>query len=191
MQEAGEKNQGGMLAIIGLDREVVVEICVQSGCEISNINSPVQIVISGSIGALAKANNLAKMRGTCRSIPLKVNGAFHSALMEPVMDEFSQIISKSTFHPPGVPIIANVAAEPMNDIDSIKEELIRQLRCCIQWQRSIEYIVYKGVNTFCEVGPGKVLSGLIKRINSEAQTFNISSADSVRQLANLNIEHRT
>jgi len=176
MYEVGQKNLGGMAAIIGLGVETVEAICFQSGTEISNINCPGQIVISGSIPALAEARKLVEKEGA-RPIPLKVSGAFHSALMEPAMTEFSKFISNFTFQPSTIPVIANVTAQPLTDGESVKEELLKQLRSCIQWQPSVEYMVNNGVNTFYEIGPGKVLAGLIKRISPQSQTFNISGID--------------
>lgn len=183
MYEAGQKNPGNMLAVIGLDKEAVEDICFHSKTEISNVNCPGQIVISGTLDALAEASNLAKMKGARHPIPLKVSGAFHSALMEPIVYEFSEVLSSFVFHPPAIPIIANVTAEPLVDIKSIKEELLKQLRYCIQWQRSIEYMVRNGVTTFCEIGPGRVLSGLIKRISTQVQTFNVSDITTLTNLA--------
>jgi len=182
MYEAGLKNPGSMLAVIGLDEETVKDISLHSGTEISNINCPGQIVISGAAQALAEADKLARTKGA-RAIPLKVSGAFHSALMEPIIADFSRIVSSFEFHPPAVPIISNVTARPLTDVDSIKEELVKQLRNCIQWQGSVEYMMHSGVTTFYEIGPGRVLSGLIRRINSDLQTFNISGIDDMAQLA--------
>jgi [acyl-carrier-protein] S-malonyltransferase len=183
MYEAGLKNPGSMLAVIGLDEEAVKDVCLQSGTEISNINCPGQIVISGAAQALAEANKLAKTRGARALIPLKVSGAFHSALMEPVIAEFSKIVSNVRFRPPVIPVISNVTARPLPDVDSIKKELVKQLRNCIQWQGSVEYMMHSGVTAFYEVGPGRVLSGLIRRINSELQIFNISGTEDIAQLA--------
>ncbi|NWF77188.1 MAG: ACP S-malonyltransferase [Chloroflexi bacterium] len=183
MYEAGLKNPGGMLAVIGLDEGTVRDISLRSGTEISNINCPGQIVVSGAIEALAEANNLAKTKGARALIPLKVSGAFHSALMEPIIAEFSEIVSSFEFHPPSIPIISNVTARPLTDVDSIKEDLVKQLRNCVQWQRSVEYIMHNGVTVFYEIGPGRVLSGLIRRINSELQIFNVSGIEDIAQLA--------
>jgi [acyl-carrier-protein] S-malonyltransferase len=183
MYEAGLKNPGSMLAVIGLDEQTVKDVCLQTGTEISNINCPGQIVVSGAAQALAEANKLAKTRGARALIPLKVSGAFHSALMEPIIAEFSKIVSNVRFRPPIIPVISNVTARPLADVDSIKNELVKQLRNCIQWQGSVEYIVRSGVATFYEIGPGRVLSGLIRRINSELQTFNISGVEDIAQLA--------
>jgi [acyl-carrier-protein] S-malonyltransferase len=183
MYEAGLKNPGSMLAVIGLDEEVVKEVSVHSGTEISNINCPGQIVISGAAQALAEASKLAKAKGARALIPLKVSGAFHSALMEPVIAEFSKIVSNVRLQPSVIPVISNVTARPLADVDSIKKELVKQLRNCIQWQGSVEYMVHSGVTAFYEIGPGRVLSGLIRRINSELQTFNISGLEDIAQLA--------
>lgn len=179
MYEAGLKNPGSMLAVIGLDKETVEDISLHSSTEISNINCPGQIVISGAAQALAEANKLAKIRGARALIPLRVSGAFHSALMEPVIAEFSKVVSSFTFHPPVIPVISNVTTRPLTDIDSIKKELVKQLRNCIQWQGSVEYMMHSGVTTFYEIGPGKVLSGLIRRINPKLQIFNISGIEDI------------
>jgi [acyl-carrier-protein] S-malonyltransferase len=182
MYEAGLRNPGSMLAVIGLDEETVKDICLQSGTEISNINCPGQIVISGVVQALAEANKLAKTRGARVLIPLKVSGAFHSALMEPVIAEFSKIVSNVRFRSPSVPVISNVSARPLTSVDSIREELVKQLRNCIQWQGSVEYMMRSGVTAFYEIGPGRVLTGLIRRIDSELQVFNISGIEDIAQL---------
>ena len=171
MYEAGLKNPGSMLAVIGLDEETVKDICLQSRTEISNINCPGQIVVSGAIEALAEANKLAKARGARALIPLKVSGAFHSALMEPTLAEFSKIVSSFRFHPPVIPVISNLTTRPLTDVDSIKTELVKQLRNCIRWQGSVEYMMHRGVTAFYEIGPGKVLSGLIRRIKFRAPNF--------------------
>jgi len=183
MYEAGLKNPGSMLAVIGLDKETVKDISLHSRTEISNINCPGQIVISGAAQALAEADKLARIKGARALIPLRVSGAFHSALIEPVLAEFSKIVSNVRFQPPAISVISNVTARPLTDVDSIKEELVKQLRNCIQWQGSVEYMMHSGVTTFYEIGPGKVLTGLIRRINSELQTFNISGVEDITQLA--------
>jgi len=182
MYEAGLKNPGSMLAVIGLDEETVKRVCLQTGTEISNINCPGQIVVSGTIQAIAEANKAARARGARALIPLKVSGAFHSALMEPVIAEFTRIVSRVRFRPPSIPVISNVSARPLTDVDSTKKELVKQLRNCIQWQGSVECMMHSGVTTFYEIGPGRVLSGLIRRINSELQVFNISGTEDIAQL---------
>jgi len=183
MYEAGLKHPGSMLAIIGLDEETVKDIGIHSETEISNMNCPGQIVLSGATQALAEADKLAKARGARALLPLKVSGAFHSVLMEPVIAEFSDIVSSFRFQPPVIPVISNVTARPLTDIDSVREELVKQLRNCIRWQGSVEYMMHNGVTIFYEIGPGRVLSGLIRRINSDLQTVNVSGVEDIAQLA--------
>lgn len=183
MYEAGLKNPGSMLAVIGLDHETVKDISFRSETEISNINCPGQIVVSGATQALSEAHKLAKAKGARVLIPLKVSGAFHSPLMEPIMSEFSDFVSSFKFHPPAIPVVSNVTARPLTDVDSIKEELVKQLRNCIQWQGSVEYMIHGGVTNFYEIGPGRVLSGLIRRINPELEIFNVSGIEDIAQLA--------
>ena len=183
MYEAGLRNPGSMLAVIGLDEETVGDVCLQSKTEISNVNCPGQIVISGAAQALAEAGKLAKTRGARVIIPLKVSGAFHSALMEPVITEFARTVSNARFRPAAIPVISNVTARPLIDVASIKEELVKQLRSCIQWQASVEYMMQSGAATFYEIGPGRVLSGLIRRINADLQVFNMAGIQDIAQLA--------
>jgi len=183
MYEAGLRNPGSMLAVIGLDEETVKDVCLQTGTEISNVNCPGQIVISGGVQALAEANRLGKTRGARAMIPLKVSGAFHSALMEPVIAEFSKIVSNVRLRQPGTAVVSNVTAQPLTDVDSIRKELVKQLRNCIQWQSSVEYMIRSGIAAFYEIGPGRVLSGLIRRINSELPIFNMSGTEDIAQLA--------
>jgi [acyl-carrier-protein] S-malonyltransferase len=182
MYEAGLRQPGGMLAVLGLDEETVKDISLHTGTEISNINCPGQIVLSGATQPLAEANKLAREK-RARVVPLRVSGAFHSVLMDPVLAEFGNIISGFRLEPPIIPVVSNVTARPLTDADSIREELVQQLRNCIQWQRSVEYMMHRGVTTFYEIGPGRVLSGLIKRINPELETSNISGAQDMAQLA--------
>ena len=173
MQEAGEKAPGGMAAILGLDEASVNDICQPTGTQIANINCPGQIVISGSTQALAQAIELAKTKGARRAIPLQVSGAFHTPLMQSAVEGLSQVISRVAFHEPLIPIVANTTAQPITDAEAVKDELLNQLCHCVQWQRSIEYMIEEGVSTFIEIGPGQVLTGLIKRIDKDVQALSI------------------
>lgn len=184
MYEAGLAQPGGMAAIIGLDEALLAEVCRQTGTWIANINCPGQIVISGAREDVAKTMDLAKTKGAHRTIPLQVSGAFHTPLMQPAFDGMTEIIATISFNEPAIPIIANTSAQPLTTAEEIKEELLTQLRHCVQWQRSIEYMVNDGVNTFIEIGPGKVLTGLIKRINRDVKTLNIGDAEAIRSLDN-------
>jgi [acyl-carrier-protein] S-malonyltransferase len=179
MQEAGEKVPGGMAAVIGLDEVSVEEVCQETGAYISNINSPGQIVISGSRETLARAMDLARAMGARRVLPLRVSGAFHSMLMQPAVDGMAQAISNIYFHDPNVPIVVNSTAQPVTIAAEIRNELLRQISSCVQWQKSVEYMVASGVDTFVEIGPGQVLNGLIKRIHQEARILNVEDVTPV------------
>ncbi len=182
MHEAGISQPGGMVAIIGLDEASLREVCSETDTRIANINCPGQLVISGAKENLTQAIDLAKSRGALRTIPLQVSGAFHTPLMQPAFDGMSEIIATLSFHDPLIPVVANTTAQPIATAELIKEELLRQMCNCIQWQRSIEYMVNEGVSTFIEVGPGKVLSGLIKRINKNVKTLNIGDAEAIKNV---------
>lgn len=182
MHEAGQKRAGGMAAIIGLEEAKLAEVCRQSDTVLANINSPGQIVISGAAGNLTKAMELAKAAGASRAISLQVSGAFHSPLMKSAVEGMTSIINATPFKNPNIPVIANVTAVPLTTAEGAKAELINQLTNPVQWQRSIEYMVKQGVDTFIEIGPGKVLTGLIKRINKEVATQNIGDLATVKSL---------
>jgi [acyl-carrier-protein] S-malonyltransferase len=183
MREAGQKQPGGMVAIIGLDEVLLAEVCRQTGTQVANINCPGQIVISGAKDNLSRAVELAKEKGASRTIPLEVSGAFHTPFMQPAVDGMAEIMAGLDFRPPSIPIIANTTAEPLVTGEQVKEELLRQLCNCVQWQRSVEYMVANGVSTFIEIGPGKVLTGLIKRINRDARLVNIGGVADMEKLA--------
>lgn len=182
MYEAGLKTPGSMMAVIAFDRTHLMEVCAETGVEISNINAPGQLVISGAVDKLEKAAELAKSRGARRLIPLNVSGAFHSTLMDPVLAEFDGVLQRFDFKTPRVPIVSNVTALPLRNGQDFREELLSQLRRCIQWQASVEYMTRQGVTTYIEIGPGTVLSGLIKRISPDAQTINISGVEDIAAL---------
>jgi [acyl-carrier-protein] S-malonyltransferase len=182
MHEAGQKRAGGMAAIIGLEETKLAEVCRQSDTIIANINCPGQIVISGAIESIAKAMELSKAAGAIRAIPLQVSGAFHSPLMESIVAEMSAIVRSSLFKDPAIPVIGNMTAAPLANAEGVKEELINQLTNPVLWQRSVEYMVAQGVDTFIEIGPGKVLTGLIRRINRYVTTLNINDLATVKSL---------
>lgn len=182
MYEAGLKTPGSMMAVIAFDRTPLMEVCAEAGVEISNVNAPGQLVISGAVDRLHRAEELAKKRGARRLIPLNVSGAFHSTLMDPVIDEFNRVLGSFDFKTPRIPIVSNVTGLPLTSGGQFREELLSQLRRCIQWQASVEYMTRQGVTTYYEIGPGTVLSGLIKRISPDAQTINISGVEDIAAL---------
>jgi len=179
MYEAGLRNPGSMMAVISFDRAALQEVCDEAGVEISNVNAPGQLVISGAVDRLERAAELAKARGARRLIPLNVSGAFHSILMEPVMAEFERVLQSVTFHTPHIPVVSNVTSRPLTDGALMRQELLSQLRRCIQWQSSVEFMTRNGVTTYYEIGPGTVLAGLIKRISPETLTINIAGVDDI------------
>jgi [acyl-carrier-protein] S-malonyltransferase len=182
MHEAGQIKPGGMAAVIGLDEPVLAEVCTETGARIANINCPGQIVISGAEDKLTKAMDLAKAKGAHRIIRLQVSGAFHTQLMQPAVDGMAEIIAKLSFNPPTIPIIGNTTAQPLTTAELVKEELLKQLCNCVQWQRSVEYMLGDGVATFVEIGPGRVLAGLIKRIDRGVNMVNIGDAEAVKNI---------
>ena len=182
MHEAGLRIPGGMAAIIGLDEILLNEVCESTDTWITNFNCPGQLTISGAKENLTEAMGLAKAKGAARVVPLQVSGSFHSPLMQTAMEGLAQIIAKLTFRDPKVPIIANTTAQPLTHGEQISTELTTQLLNGVQWQRSIEFMISNGVSTFAEVGPGKVLTGLIKRINRNANILNISDVLAVKNL---------
>jgi len=183
MHEAGAKTPGAMVAVLGMEEAALSEVCKETDTQIANYNSPGQLVISGAAVNVARAAELAKARGASRALPLQVSGAFHSPLMKPAEDSLSKIIAGISFKNALVPIVGNTAALPLTAAADIKAELTAQLCHGVQWQRSVEYMVASGVATFVEIGPGKVLTGLIRRINKTVATVNIGDVAAVRGVA--------
>ncbi len=189
MDEAGLRKPGGMMAIIGLDEAPLAEVCAETNTQIANVNCPGQLVISGAKENLTRAIDSVKSRGAYRTIPLQVSGAFHTPLMQSAVDSMSEVLASLSFHEPLVPIIANTTAQPMTTAEQVKTELLRQLCNSIQWQRSIEYIANNGVSTFIEIGPGRVLTGLIRRINKNVKTLNIGDARAIKNYLSTDEHH--
>jgi [acyl-carrier-protein] S-malonyltransferase len=175
MQKACDIEDGTMAAILGLEDEKVIEICKQTQGSVvaANFNCPGQVVISGSITAVTSACENMKASGAKRAILLPVGGAFHSPLMEPARVELANAIENTDFTSPICPVFQNVVANAVTDPVAIQKNLVAQLTASVRWTQTIEKIVAYGIENFIEVGPGKVLQGLIKKINQET---NISSA---------------
>jgi [acyl-carrier-protein] S-malonyltransferase len=184
MHEAGQKRAGSMAAIIGLDEAKLAEVCRQSDTVMANINSPGQIVISGAAENVTKAMAMATAAGASRAIPLQVSGAFHSPLMQPAVEGMTKYINSTPFKAPSIAVIGNTTARPLTTAEAVKMELRNQLTSPVLWQGTIEYMVKQGVSTFIEIGPGKILTGLIKRINREVATVNIGDLVAIRSLGN-------
>ena len=182
MHETSQRQQGGMAAVLGLDELTLEEICRETGAYISNINAPDQVVIAGEKIALARAMDLASVRGAKRLISLQVSGAFHTDLMRPAVAGMQQAVSEAYFHDASVPIIANCDATPITSQEDIKQELLTQVCSTVQWKDTIDYMVGSGVNRFLEIGPGRALSSMVKRINRRANISNVTDLDSILSL---------
>jgi [acyl-carrier-protein] S-malonyltransferase len=172
MQKACEMSPSSMAAIIGLDDKVVEETCatVEEIVVSANYNCPGQIVISGSIEGIEKAIEFLKAKGAKMAVKLAVGGAFHSPLMEPARIELEDAIQETHFNRPICPVYQNVSAKPSIDPDEIKVNLIAQLTSPVRWTQTIRNMISDGATSFTEVGPGKVLQGLIKKINKDVIT---------------------
>lgn len=177
MQEACEKQPSTMAAIIGLPFHQVEEICANINDIVvpANYNAPGQLVISGTVSGVEKAMEACKKAGAKLVKQLKVGGAFHSPLMEPAKEKLAEIIHSIPFHIPQCPIYQNVSAKGELDPTTIKQNLIQQLTSPVKWAQSIEQMIQDGATHFFEVGPGKVLSGLMKRINPNVTIENIET----------------
>jgi [acyl-carrier-protein] S-malonyltransferase len=182
MQEAVPEGRGLMAAILGLEREEVVNICksLESGyAAAANFNCPGQIVIAGEKEAVEEAMELAKEAGAKRSVALAVSVPSHCSLMESASVKLSDLLKGIEFKAPNVPLVNNADAAFLNDADTIKESLVRQIKEPLLWEDSIRLMADNGVDTFIEVGPGKILSGLIKRISEEVKLFNVGDKESL------------
>lgn len=177
MQKACEINPSTMAAVLGLDDNKVEEICDSIKDDVvvaANYNCPGQVVISGSIKGIEKACLLMKVAGAKRALVLPVGGAFHSPLMEPAKNELASAIEATTIHLPVCPVYQNVVAKAVTDPEVIKRNLIQQLTGPVKWTQTVQAMIADGAVQFTEVGPGKVLQGLIQKINKETQVDGIN-----------------
>lgn len=183
MHQAATEHPGGMAAIIGLDINKVGEICKEASqagiVVVANLNSPGQVVISGEKKGIEKAVKLAEEKGAKRAIPLKVSGAWHSPLMESAKERLAQEIEKTNFVTLRIPLIANVTADYVRDAGSIRKALIDQVCGVVHWEDSMKRMIGDGFDTFIEVGPGTVLSGLLRRIDREVKVLNVGDKASL------------
>ena len=184
MEDACKRNPGAMMSIIGLDDEAVEAVCAEAreaGVVVpANYNSPGQLVISGTIQGVRRAAELAMARGAKRALPLAVSGAFHSPLMAPAAARLEQALAATAIVAPAMTLIANVSAEPVTRPEAIRASLAQQVRSPVRWRQAMERLVADGYGRFIEVGPGKALSGLMKRIAPEARVANVSSLDALK-----------
>ena len=187
MQEAVPVGVGAMAAILALALEPLEAACRQAAQETggtaspANINSPDQIVISGSKAAVERAAELAKEKGAKRAVMLPVSAPFHCSLMQPAQDRLAADLRALRFSEPRVPVVTNVDAKPIQEAEQAREALIRQVTGAVQWVRSIQALIAAGVQTFVEVGPGKVLTGLLRQIERSKTGLNVENEESLQK----------
>ncbi|MEK7216374.1 MAG: ACP S-malonyltransferase, partial [Chloroflexota bacterium] len=175
----GRQHPGTMAAVLGMDIDALQRVCTEAGVEMANINAPDQVVISGALGAIASAMELAKSRGARRVISLEVGGAFHSRLMAPASSGMAVAVDSVSFADPSPAVIANSTAEPLTQGGEIGPELIRQLCSPVRWVETIALMKTRGIQEYIEFGPGKVLTGLVKRLEKDAVTCNYGDAAAI------------
>jgi len=183
MDEASRKDQGKMVSIIGLDLEKVEEICKGVGCQVANLNCPGQVVISGAASVVDLAADLAKNSGARKAITLKVSGAFHSDLMLPAKEKLKPVIDEIEIKEPVVDFISNIDAEVTRDPEKIRENLTNQLDNRTLWEASVGQAISRGFTEFLEIGPGSVLKGLMKKIDSKVNVTPVHSSEDINALA--------
>ncbi|MHC4551997.1 MAG: ACP S-malonyltransferase [Planctomycetota bacterium] len=189
MQAAADASDGSMVSILGLDEEKVSALCKEAGqgelLTPVNFNCPGQIVISGTVAACQRAVELAPKYEAIKAIPLAVAGAFHSAMMQPAADELAAALAECPIESPAeIKVIANINGEYYNSADDIRQGLVKQLIEPILWQKCMEKFLDAGVESYYEIGPGRVLTGLMKRIHRKTRVTNVSTPDSLEKIIN-------
>jgi [acyl-carrier-protein] S-malonyltransferase len=189
MQEACETSQGAMAAVIGLEEKEILSICLEASIhgiiQPANFNSKDQIAISGDHRAVEKGVELARQRKAKRAILLEVAGAFHSELMRPAQEKFKQVVDRLKVKEPAVPVVANVNAEPVTDPEKIKELLTDQITMPVLWYQSLQRMHREGVRGFVEIGPGRVLQGLLKRSFKDTEGLGIDKLADLEKFAQM------
>ena len=184
MQEAVPVGAGAMAAVLGSDFETVEAVCREAAlegevCSPANVNSPGQIVIAGSAAAVERAVPLLKARGAKRAVPLKVSAPFHCALMMPAQERLAEALAEVAFDDPRVPLVTNVDAAIIRTAEEARASLVRQVSSPVRWRESVELLEREGVRSFVEVGPGKVLSGLVRQTAPRVQCVNVEDSQSL------------
>ncbi len=187
MQKAVPAGEGAMAALLGLDLDAARAIAAEAAggevCEAANDNAPGQVVVSGHKAAVERAVEIAKGRGARRAMLLQVSAPFHCALMAPAAGAMREALAAATIRAPKVPLVANVTAAPVTDPDEIRRRLVEQVTGTVRWRESVGALVGLGVDRFVEVGSGKVLAGLVKRIAGETAQMSVGTPDDVRAAA--------
>lgn len=185
MQEAVPVGVGAMAAILGMPLTAVQEVCREAAqgevCEPANLNSPEQVVISGNAAAVERAAQLARDRGAKKAVMLPVSAPFHCSLMKPAQDRLASNLQSLAFRDPAVPVIANFTAEAVTTAEASRQALLDQVTGAVRWEPSIRLLITRGVNMFVEVGPGKVLWGLMRQIDRAQTSLNVSDPASLEK----------
>ncbi len=179
MQETCQATPGTMLTVIGADAAALDHMCAAGGAEKANLNSHEQTVLSGSRAAIDEAERVGKELGLRKLIRLNVAGAFHSTLMRPAADRLAEFLTGLSFQPTRLPVVANVTAHPHGGPETLADLMVRQVYSSVNWVGSIEWLKVQGVTRYIECGPGKVLTGLVRRIDKGASLFNITDLPSL------------
>jgi [acyl-carrier-protein] S-malonyltransferase len=182
MQEASDQIPSGLVAVLGMDQQTVEDICTISETQIANVNSADQIVIGGDKPALVRFTELATIRGARKCVPLDVSGAFHTKFMQPALDRMVETLQTIRVRAPLIPVVANCTGKPMTTASQIEQELACQLCSRVEWQSTIEYMLAMRVSRFLEIGPGRILSGLVKRIDRNVSVQSINNIEDIRSL---------
>lgn len=185
MAECAASNKGAMLAVVGLTRDQLDPVCKQSGAWGANYNAADQIVLSGSAEAIAKAEELAKQAGAKRAVRLEVAGAFHCPLMQPAADKCKQVLSKVSFRRPQFPVISNVTAKPLTDPEQMRDILATQIVSPVLWEPSMRYLIGQGATHFIEFPPARVLTGLLRRIDSNMKGITVDTPADFAKLSDI------
>lgn len=176
MHNAVPEGKGGMAAVLGLSGEAVNEaIAYMEGVYVANYNCPGQIVITGEAEAVAEAGNALKEAGARRVLPLKVSGPFHSPMMKPAGEELKKVFASVSMNPLLIPYVANINAEVITDCGRIEDLLVQQVSGSVRWQQSVETMIQEGVDTFVEIGPGKTLTGFLRKIDKNVRSYHIGT----------------
>lgn len=183
MQEACEERQGGMVSVMGLPMAELEKICAATGVQIANLNSPEQTVLSGEKAKIAEADKMAQAAGAKKTVVLPVAGAFHSALMASAAGKLEQVLAGVTFGAAQVPVVSNVTGQPHGDQAAVKQAMVKQVTSSVQWVGGIEWFKRNGIVDYVECGPGKVLAGLIKRIDKEASVCSVQDVATLEKAA--------
>lgn len=183
MEHAAPEGTGAMSAVLGLDASVIEEVLDgREGVSIANYNCPGQIVITGQAEAVAKAGEALKEAGARRVLPLKVSGPFHSPMMRPAEEELAKVFAGVSMNPLKLPYVANINAEVITDCSKIEELLVAQVSGSVRWQQSVETMIREGVDTFIEIGPGKTLTGFLRKIDKNVKSYHIGSWEEAVQV---------